>query len=151
MSSFPKLNEHLILFSLRYLFYMKLDSTATYSSFDTLFFLPLIIPCPSPTWSLTRSTTDHNEPNKKHYCDISLCLQGLAWLWHVAIVKLEGCWRNTVKKTPIWFNSDSCGIKWRSQIAARLSHDPSLVDSGWPSLPSVLYILSNPRTQREWK
>ena len=98
MSSFHKLNEYLILFSLRHLFYMRLDSTAMYSSFDTLFFMPLIIPCPSPTRSLTRSSTDHNEPNKKHYCDISLCLQGLAWLWHAAIVKLEGCWRNTVKK-----------------------------------------------------
>ena len=82
--------------------------------------------------------------------DNSYTPTAVAWLGHVAVVKLEACWCNT-RKNEIGINSDSCAITWRSQIAACLSHDPSLVDSGWPSSPSVLYILSAACTQREWK
>lgn len=61
-----------------------------------------------------------------------LCSDGvtLTWCYSYAGSLLTQC-----ENRPIPSKFSSCGITWRSQIAARLSHDPSLVDSGWPSSP----------------
>lgn len=89
---------------------------------------------PTHCWTSSRSskTTNHfrTESLEKPFLVTWLSYLDKSGCCVQADVLLTRRWQS-----PIQFDFDSWGITWRSQIAARLSHDPPLVDSGWPPSP----------------